>query len=80
MEISKLFDDKGYVVIKKFFTQDEIEKIIGIVDRIYKQWLNENGDAFIEHQLVNMHSLTHPHYFKNNSHERIKFFELIAPC
>ncbi|WP_019507066.1 phytanoyl-CoA dioxygenase family protein [Pleurocapsa sp. PCC 7319] len=79
MEISKQYAERGYAVIKKLLNQDEIEKITIIVDLIYDRWLNENGDALIEHQLINMHSLTHPRYFKNNKSERIKFFELIAP-
>ena len=79
MEISKQYTDQGYAIIKKIFNQDEIEKITIIIDHIYDQWLNENGDALIEHQLINMHSLTHPRYFKNSSGDRIKFFELIAP-
>lgn len=65
MEISQQFTDEGYVIIKKLFSQAEIEQIIGIVDPIYQQWLHENSSALREHQLVNMHSLE---IAANNAH------------
>ncbi|MEO0352104.1 MAG: phytanoyl-CoA dioxygenase family protein, partial [Cyanobacteria bacterium P01_A01_bin.15] len=79
MELSKQFEDKGYVVLDSFFEQDEIEQIAYIVDRIYGQWQGENLHALIEQQLINMHSLTHPHYFQGCRHERLQFFALFAP-
>ena len=80
MELSKQFEDKGYVVLNNFFEQDELDKIAPIVDRIYGQWQGKNHHALIEQQLINMHSLTHPDYFQGCRHERLRFFELIAPC
>ena len=78
MNINKQFDDKGYAILKEFFSPDEIKNITEIVDRIYAQWLDENGDECIKHQLINMHALTHLKYFEGKSDERIRFFELIA--
>ncbi len=79
MEISQEFAHQGYIIIKKLFTKIEIERITNIVNSIYQQWLDENSSALIEHQLVNMHSLTHFKYFPNQSQKRIEFFELISP-
>ena len=78
MEQRKQFETQGYVVLNQFVSHSEIENIIGIVNPIYQQWLRENMAAFIEHQLVNMHSLTSPKYFSHNSRKRSRFFDLIA--
>ena len=79
MKISQEFADQGYVIIKKLFTQAEMEQITNIVNPIYQQWLQENSFSLIEYQLVNMDSLTHLKYFPNHSKKRIQFFELISP-
>lgn len=79
MKISKQFAEKGYVIAKQFFTLVEIEQITELVNPIYQQWLKANGEALIEQQLINMHSLTHLKYFPNHRSQRIKFFELISP-
>ena len=64
MKITETFDYQGYVVAKNLFSQSDIETLTTIVDRIHAQWLNENLADFIEHKLVNMHSLTSPRYFE----------------
>lgn len=78
MDARKKFEDHGYIILKQFFGQDEIDQITCTVDRIYTQWKTENHNALIEQQLINMHSLTHPNYFQNYSHERLQFFQLIS--
>ena len=79
MDAAKQFEKQGYIILTKFFQPEEIHQLTHIVDRIYSQWREENHDALIEQQLINMHSLTHPKYFKDLSHQRIQFFELISP-
>jgi ectoine hydroxylase-related dioxygenase (phytanoyl-CoA dioxygenase family) len=79
MDISKQYNDQGYVVIKQLFNQALIENITNIVDRIYAQWFAKNSDEYIKNQLVNMHSLTNPGYFEHHQRERIRLFELLAP-
>lgn len=78
MDARKQFETQGHTILRKFFEQEEIAQITQIVDRIYNQWQAENRHALIEQQLINMHSLTHPKYFKGCHHERLQFFELIA--
>ncbi len=78
MNASKQFETQGYIILKNFFEQEEIEQITQIVDRIFSQWHTENQHAVIEQQLINMHSLTHPKYFESHGHERLQFFNLIA--
>lgn len=79
MERREEFHEYGYVVVKKLFSQREIVNLAGIVDRIYQQWLNDNGEALVQDQLINMHSLTSPQYFEGRNDERVHFFEAIAP-
>ncbi|MEM7063360.1 MAG: phytanoyl-CoA dioxygenase family protein [Cyanobacteria bacterium P01_B01_bin.77] len=78
MDASKQFETQGHTILRNFFEPEEIGQITSIVDRIYSQWQAENYHALIEQQLINMHSLTHPQYFQGRSHERQRFFELIA--
>lgn len=78
MTANKQFEIQGYTILPKFFEQEEINQLSLIVDRIYKQWREENYHALIEQQLINMHSLTHPKYFQGYGHERVEFFNLIA--
>lgn len=78
MKEAGTFDYQGYVIVKNLFSQFDIEKLAAIVDRIYGQWLNENHADFIEHKLVNMHSLTSPRYFEGHEAERLLFFQTIA--
>lgn len=78
MKEAETFDLQGYVVVKKLFSQPDIEKLAKIVDRIFDQWLSENRANFIEHKLVNMHSLTSPRYFVGHAAERLSFFQTIA--
>lgn len=78
MNAAKQFETQGYTILRNFFEQEEIEQITRIVDRVYGQWREENYHALIEQQLINMHSLTHPSYFKNCASERVHFFNLVA--
>ena len=78
MKETEIFDYQGYVIVKELFSQLEIERLTKIVDRIYDQWLNESRAEFIEHKLVNMHSLTNPRYFQDHEAERLLFFQTIA--
>ena len=78
MDLGQQFEGQGYVVLNKIFEKNEIDQITHIVDRIYGQWREENHHALVEQQLINMHSLTHPKYFADHSHERLQFFNLMA--
>lgn len=72
------FDNHGYVVAKSLLSPAEIGQLSTIVDRIYHQWLKDSRTAFIEEQLVNMHSLTCPKYFQGHETERLSLFRLMA--
>ncbi len=78
MKEADTFNHQGYVIVKNLFSQFDIEKLARIVDRIYAQWLSENRADFIEHKLVNMHTLTDPRYFVDRKAERLLFFQTIA--
>ena len=79
MEPFNTFVDQGYVVLKGFLESDYISRLSPVVDRIHAQWLRENHVEFVEHRLVNMHSLTSRRYFDVDTDGRIDFFEQIAP-
>jgi ectoine hydroxylase-related dioxygenase (phytanoyl-CoA dioxygenase family) len=73
------FARQGYVVMKAFFDAAHIEKLSSTVDRIYRQWLEDNRAGYVRDGLVNMHSLTSPRYFERDAAGRIDFFEHLAP-
>lgn len=78
MEEERKFGKDGYVVLRNFFQQNELNGLSEIVDRIYDQWLAENYTDFAKHHIINMHSLTNAKYFRDRREERVLFFEYIA--
>ena len=76
-EIKKFHRD-GYFILKQFLSSNDIAYFSEAVDRIYRQWLQENRSDDIGHR-VNIFSLTNEKYFQNKSEERIRFFERILP-
>lgn len=75
----KHFEQHGFIIIRQFFTAQQVDDLTEQVDRIYNIWLANNKSEYIEHRLVNMHSLTSPEYFKQKSEQRIRFFESLTP-
>ncbi|EGG95059.1 hypothetical protein IMCC1989_1909 [gamma proteobacterium IMCC1989] len=74
----KHYQEHGYVVLRNFFTDTELNALAIHVDRIYDEWSKDNAADIYQHKLVNMHSLTSPEYFEAQPDERIEFFEAIA--
>ncbi|ADZ92725.1 phytanoyl-CoA dioxygenase family protein [Marinomonas mediterranea] len=72
------YEKDGYVILKGFFSEDEIALLDRYVDRIYRIWRSENEAAIFNRKLVNMHSLTHPEYFQGSPDQRAEFFNTIA--
>ncbi|HYC41770.1 MAG TPA: phytanoyl-CoA dioxygenase family protein [Noviherbaspirillum sp.] len=68
---------QGFAVLRQWLAPHATASLAQEVDRIHAQWLEENRRQVEEERLVNMHSLTSPHYFRSQE-ERIRFFELIA--
>jgi ectoine hydroxylase-related dioxygenase (phytanoyl-CoA dioxygenase family) len=78
MSESQNFECDGYMIVKNLVSQNDLAILTKIVDRIYSQWLTENYRSYVEQQLINMHSLTSPHYFAGFEHERLLFFQTLA--
>jgi len=78
MSAKKEYDDKGYVILRNFLSNDEILLISKCVNRIYESWLNKNRAGIFENQLVNMHSLSKVEYFENYTQDRLTFFNAIS--
>ena len=74
MKIDNQFDSQGYIVVKKLFSQNEIEKITLIADKYNRQWQQQNYSVLLKDRSIDMHSLTEPIYFINNDSKRIEFF------
>ncbi|WP_045227270.1 phytanoyl-CoA dioxygenase family protein [Methyloterricola oryzae] len=72
------FEDQGYLGARSLLSPPEIGHLTKIVDRIYRQWLEENRAAYIENKLINLHSLTSPKYFQGHEAERLSLFQLLA--
>lgn len=78
MDLAESYANQGYVVVKDLFSPVEIESLSQIIDRIYQQWRDENQSELLEHQLVNMHTLTSRHYFQTNPTERLALFQALS--
>lgn len=72
------YKKNGYVVLRDFFNETELNALAIHVDRIYGRWAKDNAADIYQHRLVNMHSLTSAEYFEERPNERIAFFEAIA--
>lgn len=68
----------GYFVLPQLFTAKEIQQLNDLVLNVYQQWIEQHFQDIDFAQQINMHSLTHPQYFKQQPELRIKFFNLIA--
>jgi ectoine hydroxylase-related dioxygenase (phytanoyl-CoA dioxygenase family) len=73
------FNDTGYAVVRDLLDTSKINSITKHVNRIYGSWMDSNKSNIIEHQLVNMNSLTKQIYFKNCPEDRVDFFNSISP-
>jgi hypothetical protein len=72
------YKEHGYVILRNFFSDTELNALAIHVDRIYGKWARDNAADIYQHKLVNMHSLTSPEYFDEQPKERTAFFEAIA--
>jgi len=72
------YEKHGYATFRGFFNNEEISLLDKYVDRIYKKWQSENETAIFNNKLVNMHSLTSPEFFQEDSEQRTEFFKIIA--
>ncbi|WDE96875.1 phytanoyl-CoA dioxygenase family protein [Lentisphaera profundi] len=73
------YKEKGFLVIKDFFNDDEISNFTSHIDPIYNNWRIENKSEITQEKLVNMHSLSDPKYFSKTPKSRIDFFNAICP-
>ncbi|GGF80269.1 phytanoyl-CoA dioxygenase family protein [Alteromonas lipolytica] len=72
------YEKHGYVVLRGFFSNEELSRLDEHVERVYQKWLAENEAVIFDKKLVNMHSLTSREYFLDSPERRKAFFELIA--
>ena len=73
------YEEEGYVIIRNFLKTIDITSISKEVNHVFDTWINTNKSNIFENQILNMHSLTNPEYFKNNKEQRIDFFNAITP-
>jgi ectoine hydroxylase-related dioxygenase (phytanoyl-CoA dioxygenase family) len=73
------YDDLGYIILRNFLNDIEINSISKHVNNVFNSWMRSNESEVFDYQLVNMHSLTQKEYFKNNPEERVDFFNAISP-
>tara|TARA_R110002072_G_scaffold13418_10_gene56231 strand:+ start:6266 stop:7048 length:783 start_codon:yes stop_codon:yes gene_type:complete len=79
MQLQRDYEQNGYIVLRDFLSTNEVLRLNELVDDIHQRWFEKNQQAFEEHRLINMHSLTHPEYFTDQPENRLKLFKAIAP-
>jgi len=80
MNYRATFDTQGYFAIPEFFSPSQMNRLEGLVDPVYSQWIEQNSTEIFEQKLVNMHSLTKGENFQGQEGKRIDFFDAILPA
>lgn len=73
-----LYARQGYIVFKQLFSPQHIDCLRTLIKPIYQQWVAENRQQPGYAQVVNMHSLTLPHYFQQHPAQRLALFNALA--
>ena len=71
--MNQIFQENGYLIVKNFFSEEEITKLQSLVEPVFESWFSENEATIQKQQLVNMHSLSEARYFSDSS-QRVTFF------
>lgn len=80
MTIQNEYQENGYFILRDFFSPKEVLRLNELVDGVHAQWLEANREAFEQHGLINMHSLTQADYFADEPENRKLLFKAIAPA
>ncbi len=78
MDNKQFYQQNGYVLLPQLLDNKNIAQLRHSVMSVYKQWHTNNQHTPGFDQLVNMHSLTYPQYFKSHPELRLQFFDLLA--
>ena len=78
MQLANQFERNGFLVVPDFFSSAEILRLVEHVDAIFSRWMTTNREAYVEHKLINMHSLTAQEYFEGDARRRIRFLNCLA--
>jgi len=79
MSAKTQYNELGFVVVRNLLSDTEIVAIAEQVNDIFDAWMSENKADVVEHQLVNIHSLTSQQYFEKKTQDRVAFFNAISP-
>lgn len=80
MPLQSEYDENGFIILRDFFTTKELLRLSELVDGVHERWLEMNREAFEQHGLINMHSLTQAQYFVDEPDNRRLLFKAIAPA
>ncbi|RYY78346.1 MAG: phytanoyl-CoA dioxygenase [Moraxellaceae bacterium] len=72
------YQHHGYVVLPQLLDIAQISQLDQSIKLIYAQWLARNQHSRGFDQLVNMHSLSLPHYFMQHPKMRLAFFQQLS--
>ena len=72
------YHQQGYLVFRQLLSQQQISQLRQLVQPVYRQWIAENQHQPGFAQLVNMHSLTLPHYSQQQPEQRLALFNALA--
>lgn len=72
------YQQQGYLVFRQLLSPQQISQLKQLVQPVYQQWIAESQHQPGFAQLVNMHSLTLPHYFQQQPAQRLALFNALA--
>ncbi|HEY9696103.1 MAG TPA: phytanoyl-CoA dioxygenase family protein [Trichocoleus sp.] len=69
---------QGFCVFPQFLSQERVERLREICDRVLEQWLNRLPAASRNAPFANMAYLREPDYFRTNAEDLLELLEFIA--
>lgn len=69
------YQENGYILLKDFFTETDIQAIESILDKFHERWMQDNTLSF-EKGILNSHSLTCGDYLDEK--EKTMLFQFIS--
>lgn len=79
MNVGKVYRQDGCVLIKKFYTEEELRTLSSIIERVHSLWMHKNFEKVVQSKLNHSRSVTYPEFFQDKyKEERLELFEFMS--
>lgn len=77
VNFSKCYQEQGFVVLKGFFSSNELTGVAAVLAEFHRRWCEANKDFYLK-QAINSAYITAPEFL--TSKQRVLLFEFISQC